>query len=164
MPDTPVYVRARDADTLTTRHPQFVYEADCPIWSSPDTRVICQLTSNTNESLIWCDDDCRDNQEWTALKKCWAAMGTRFARVWHDTDTPNLATGRVETDPRKFREHLHVASREAEERLGMAVDYQPTDPTDRDALGVTDEGMDTTHDQAVRDGRKDSRGRFVWTV
>lgn len=160
MPDTPVYVRARDADDLTTRHPQFVYEASCPVYSSPDN-VVCQLTTNTNESIIWCDE-CGADGRWTQLRKSFASMGTRFARVWHDTDTPNLTTGRVETDARKFARHLADESKRMEDRLGQRVDFQPVDPTDRDALGVTDEGMDATHDQAVRDGRKDSRGRFVF--
>lgn len=164
MGDVPVYVRAWDDGDLTTKRPQYVYEGRCPIHSTADHEVICQLSSNTNESMLWCEDDCAATQQWTALRKSFQSMGTRFARVWQDTGQVNLATGRVESDPRKFEEHLHVASREAEERLGMAVDYQPTDPTDTDALGVTEEGMDATHDQQVRDGRKDSRGRFVWTM
>ena len=162
MTDIPVYVRQRDADNLTHHRPQYVYEATCPIHSDPDYQVICSLTSNTNESIIWCDDDCRELQEWTQLKKSWQSQGVVMATVWQDTDTINLSTGRVETDPRKFATHLREQSEIMGERLGMNVDYQPCDMTDRDALGVTDEGLDATHDQAVKDGRKDSRGRFVF--
>lgn len=157
-----VYVRQRDADDLTHHRPQYVYEGRCPVHTfEPDQVVICQLTSNVNESIIWCDDDCREMQEWTQLRKSFASMGTRFATVWQDQGIPNLATGQIESDPKKFREHLHVASREMEERIGMPVDYQPTDPSD---TFHSDEGLDATHDQQVRDGVKDSRGRFVWQV
>lgn len=162
MPDIPVYVRARDVDDLTHHRPQYVYEGKCPVHSTPDREVFCQLTSNVNESIIWCDDDCREMQEWTQLRKSFQSQGTAFATVWQDTDTVNLTTGRVETDARKFAQHLRDRSAQESERLGMTVDFQPVDPTDRDALGVTDEGLDATHDRAVADGRKDSRGRFVW--
>lgn len=164
-----VYIRTIPSPHLTHKRPQHVYETDlrtspagCPVHSSLTAKVICQLTTNVNETSLWCRDDCRDAHEWTQLRKSYQAMNIATFQVWQDTDQINLATGRVETDPRKFREHLHVASEEASERLGMKVDYQPVDMTDRDALGVTDEGMDATHDAAVREGRKDSRGRFVW--
>lgn len=156
-----VYVRIRQSPDLSFHRPQHVYEGRCPVHSTPDAEVVCQLTSNTNESMLWCDDDCRDMHEWTQLRKCWQAMGTMFATVWQDTDIPNLTTGRVETDPKKFARHLADKSKEMEDRLGMPVDYQPCDPSD---TYVSDEGLDATHDRAVADGRKDSRGRFVWTV
>lgn len=188
MSDTETYVRIRSADDLTVHRPQYVYEGVCPVHSIKDrygachhgpdcsgtgpdcgpgeyeVRVICQLTSNVNESIIWCDDDCREMQEWTQLRKSFQGQGVRYATVWHDTDTPNLTTGRVETDPRKFATHLREQSEIMGERLGQVVEYEPVDMTDRDALGVTDEGMDATHDAQVRAGVKDSRGRFVWTV
>lgn len=163
MPDVPVYVRAFDAPDLTHRRPQHVYEsrARCPIYGAGD--VVCQLTSNVNESSLWCEE-CGESGEWTQLAKSFQSMGTNFARVWHDTGTPNFSTGQVESDPRKFREHLHVASEQMSERLGMTVDYQPCDMTDKDALGVTDEGMDATHDHQVATGQRDSRGRFVFPM
>lgn len=162
--ETQVYVRPRDADDLTTKRPQYVYEAECPVHTdhATGTQVVCQLTSNVNESIIWCDDDCRESQEWTQLRKSFQSMGTAFATVWQDTDTPNLTTGRVETDARKMQHYLNQRAEEEGERLGMTLDYQIVDPTDHDALGITDEGIDATHDRAVKDGRKDSRGRFVW--
>lgn len=165
----PVYVRRISAPDLSHRRPQHVYEIDlrltpggCPVYSDPTRKVICQLTTNTRETTLWCPDDCKSSHEWVQMKKAYAEMGTSFATVWQDTDIPNLSTGRVETDPKKFRQHLAQKSEEMAERLGMAVDYQPVDMTDKDALGVTDEGLDATHDAAVREGRKDSRGRFVF--
>lgn len=167
----PVYVRRINDHMLTTKRPQHIYEVDlrltpggCPVHSTtdPPRKVVCQLTTNVRETTIWCPDDCKQEAAWVQMHKAWAEMGTSFATVWQDTDIPNLSTGRVETDPKKFRQHLAQKSEEMAERLGMAVDYQPVDMTDKDALGVTDEGMDATHDAAVREGRKDSRGRFVW--
>ena len=170
MPDDgrPVYVRKVDAPGTTTKRPQHVHETDlstspngCPIWSDPSHKVVCQVTSNTNETYLWCDE-CRDAHEYTHLKKSYQEMGTNFFQVWQSTGVPNLTTGRVESDPKKFAAHLRMKSDEMAERLGMPVDYQPIDMTDKEALGVTDEGMDATHDHQVRTGQKDSRGRFVW--
>lgn len=162
MGDT--YLRVIPNDDLSYKRPQHVYESvtPCPMLGIHDDKVICQLTTNTNEATLWCPADCHEANEWTMLRKCFQAMGTNFATVWHDTDQINLSTGRVETDPRKFRQHLREQSDIASERLGMTVDYQPVDMTDRDALGVTDEGLDATHDTQVARGEKDSRGRFVW--
>ena len=165
----PVYVRRMDAPGLSAKRPQFVYEVDlrvapggCPVHSTPSAKVICQLTSNIRENTLWCADDCKAAREWTQLKKSFQEQGVTFPRVWQDIGLPNPATGKVESDPRKFREHLHVASEEMGERLNMVVDYQPIDLNDRDSLGVTDEGLDATHDHRVRTGQKDSRGRFVF--
>lgn len=46
---------------------------------------------------------------------------------------------------RQFDEELKRASVIASERTGMAHDFQRVDPTDKKALGVTDEGMDATN-------------------
>lgn len=156
------YVRPVDADDLTAHRPQHVYESTspCPLFSDDSRDVTCQLTSNIRETTIFCEE-CGEHGEWTQMKKSYQAMGTRFATVWQDTGIPNLATGQVESDPKKFAEHLRVAGEEMGERLGMKVDYQPAEMTDKAAHGVTDEGLDATHDRAVKEGRKDSRGRFV---
>lgn len=165
---TPVYVRRVDDPRLTAKRPQHVYETDlrtapagCPLYGGLERKVVCQLTTNTNESMLWCQE-CAREHEYTQMKKSYQEMGTSFATVWQHTDIPNLTTGRVETDPKKFAIHLREQSEIMGERLGMKVDYQPVDMTDKDALGVTDEGLDATHDRAVAEGRKDSRGRFVF--
>lgn len=165
----PVYVRAISSPDHTIKRPTHVYETDlrltpagCPVYSDPTRKVVCQLHTNVNETHIWCQDDCKDLREWVQMRKSYQSMGVVMATVWQDTDIPNLSTGRVETDPRKFAAHLRQKSAEMEERLGHKVDFQPVDMTDKDALGVTDEGMDATHDRAVAEGRKDSRGRFVF--
>lgn len=164
----PVYVRRMEDPKSTTRRPQHVYETDlrtspagCPLYGEPDHKVICQLTTNINESTIWCQE-CSAAREYTQMKKSYQEQGVRMATVWQDTGQINLTTGRVESDPRKFKQHLAEQSEIMGERLGMKVDYQPVDMTDKAALGVTDEGMDATHDHQVRTGQKDSRGRFVF--
>lgn len=48
---------------------------------------------------------------------------------------------------RQFDEGLKRASHEASLRTGMAHDFQRIDPTDKAAVGVTDEGMDATNRQ-----------------
>lgn len=162
------YIRTIPNDDLTVKRPSYVYEGrvDCPIYSEyPDGNeiksVTCSLTSNTNESQLWCPE-CGECNLWTPLHKSFQGQGVSFATVWQDTDIPNLTTGRVETDPRKFATYLRDRADQESERLGMTVDFQPVDHTDHDVLGVTEEGMDATHDAAVRSGQKDSRGRFVW--
>lgn len=165
----PRYVRITEAPDLTVKRPCYVYESrvDCPLYSEypefgDDIKVVtCQLTTNVNESQLWCPD-CGECNIWTALFKSFQGQGTNFATIWQDTDTLNLTTGRVETDEKKMAIHLRERSEIDGERLGMKVDYQIVDPTDKDALGVTDEGLDATHDHQVRTGQKDSRGRFVW--
>ena len=158
-----VYVRQVDADDLSHHRPQHVYEAiqPCPLYGRDDGDVVCQMTSNVNESFLWCEE-CGESGSWTQLRKSFQSQGIAFAQVWQASDTPNLSTGKIESDPRKFKEHLYAAGQEMAERIGMPVNYEPVDMTDRDALGVTDEGMDATHDRAVAEGRKDSRGRFVF--
>lgn len=163
---TDTYVRIRDARDLSYQRPQYAYEGRCPVNSDPDGEftVICQVTSNVNESTIWCEDECAVLLQPTQLRKCFQAQGTAFATVWQDTDTPNLTTGRVETDARKMQQYLDQRSDEESERLGMTVDFQMVDPTDKDALGLSDEGLDATHDRQISTGQKDSRGRFVWQM
>lgn len=159
------YIRQLPNPDLTSHRPQYVYESRvlCPLYTDDldDQHVTCALTSNTNESQLWCPE-CGECSMWTPLHKSFQAQGTNFATVWQDTDTPNLTTGRVETDPKKFATYLRDKAEQDSERLGMVVDYQPVDHTDKDALGVTDEGMDATHDHRVRTGQKDSRGRIIW--
>lgn len=163
----PVYVRQYDHPDLTHLHPQQVHESmtPCPVYTrgGPDPRrVICQQISNINETTLFCTDDCRSTGAWTQMKKSYQSMGTSFGRVWHNPGTPHLATGKPVSGMKDLKEQLHVASEEMGERLGMAVNYEPVDLSEKEALGVTEEGMDSTHDMAVKQGRKDSRGRFVF--
>lgn len=160
-------VRVREHADTSHHHPIYVYESrvPCPIYASFDGNpadIRCQVVSNIRESGIWCDE-CGEAEtpDPCLLMRSFTAAPFTPATVWHDTDTPNMTTGRVESDPKKFARHLAEQSEIMAERLGMPVDYQPCDPAD---TYVSDEGLDATHDRAVSEGRKDSRGRFVWTV
>lgn len=163
-------VRVRDHENLSRHHPQYVYESrvPCPVyagWEGQPADIRCQVNSNIREAGIWCDECAEAEVESPCyLLRSYTAAPFSFPQVWQDTDQINMTTGRVETDPKKFKQHLADKSKEMEDRLGQRVDYQPVDPTDKAALGVTDEGLDATHDHQVRTGQKDSRGRFVWTV
>lgn len=163
-------VRVKEDPARSHHHPTYIYESrvPCPVFAGyegHEADVRCQLHTNIRESQVSCEE-CVEAETPVPciLYRSYTAQPFSFPQVWQDTDTPNLTTGRVETDPKKFKQHLADKSKEMEDRLGQRVDYQPVDPTDRDALGVTDEGMDATHDHQVRTGQKDSRGRFVWQV
>ncbi len=57
----------------------------------------------------------------------------------------NVSVGAEVSDAGRYRELLRKRSDEASERLGMTVNYQPIDPTEKEALGVDDTGMDETY-------------------
>lgn len=165
----PVYVRMYDHPELTHHQRQYVHESatPCPVHTTSTgadgpRRVVCQMTSNINETTLFCQDECSGIGAWTQMRKSYQSMGTSFGRVWHNPGTPHLATGKPVSSYKDLKEQLHVASEEMGERLGMPVNYEPVDLSEKEALGVTEEGMDSTHDMAVKQGRKDSRGRFVF--
>lgn len=56
-------------------------------------------------------------------------------------DHYNLTLGRGVSGERDFKEGLKQKSDEMSQRLGMSVDYKPVDLNDRQALGVSDEGL-----------------------
>lgn len=177
MSDQVVRIRASTDPPLTHHRPTHIYEsrAPCPIYASYDGNpadIRCQLHTNIRESQLSCDECVLYGDatvEPLILHRSYTAAPFSFPKVWQDTDTPNLTTGRVETDPRKFAIHLADESKRMEDRLNarggnQKVDYQPVDPTDTTALGVTDEGLDATHNHRVASGQRDSKGRFVWQV
>lgn len=75
-----------------------------------------------------------------------------------------MTTGQWVSDRKQFREQLHVAGEESTEREGYQQNFIEVDPSDRDALGLTDEGLDSTHDRHVQLGWKESKGRFVFPM
>lgn len=56
----------------------------------------------------------------------------------------NMATGTWESSMAGIREKFRKASDEATERTGIPHNFQPVDLRDKEALGVTDEGLDDT--------------------
>ena len=62
------------------------------------------------------------------------------------------------------REAAKVASAEATERTGILHDFQPVDLRDPSVAPDSDDGLQSQHDRAVAEGRKESKGTFVHTV
>jgi hypothetical protein len=56
----------------------------------------------------------------------------------------NHSVGQPIRTMRQFRDALARKSDEMTERTGVPHDYQPVDLSDREALGVTDEGLEET--------------------
>lgn len=67
----------------------------------------------------------------------------------------NPTVGRVITNKRQFADGLKVASERETLRTGIEHKYVEVDPTDSKALGVTEEGLDTTARRLVAEGKKD---------
>jgi hypothetical protein len=53
----------------------------------------------------------------------------------------NLSSGTVVSDHKQFRDDLKRASERATLRTGIPHDYQPVDLGEKEALGVTEEGL-----------------------
>lgn len=69
----------------------------------------------------------------------------------------NLATGRWESSMAGIKERFKKASEEATERTGIPHDFQPVDMRDKEALGVTDEGLDETYRRQRETGETEGR-------
>ena len=70
-------------------------------------------------------------------------FGFALAPIMHEHF--NNSVGKPISDMGKYREALKVKSAQDAERLGMDVNYQPIDMGDREALGVTGEGIDESN-------------------
>lgn len=136
---------------------EYKSKSPCPMF---DDGRHCLMESEFRESQLWCNMECHEEQLWTPMVRHYAS--TNFGRVMHEHQ--NVAVGKPISDMRQFKDELARASDRESERMGFTVDYQPADLTDTTTLNVTDEGLDSTHDQAIKDGRKESKGRFVWPV
>lgn len=66
----------------------------------------------------------------------------------------NPTLGQYVTNESKFNDGLKQLSESATARTGITHDYQPTDPTDMKANGVTSEGLKETFDAAPPETRK----------
>lgn len=67
------------------------------------------------------------------------------------------SVGKVVRGRKHFREELQRASDAATARTGVPHRFEPVDLRDREALGVTDEGLDATARRAVAEGRAEVR-------
>lgn len=93
------------------------------------------------------------------LGECAGCEG-ELRRVWSVNVAPvmhehwNTTVQKPISSMRQFETELRRASDEATARTGIEHRFAPVDPTDRKALGVTSEGMDTTNRARVAAGLK----------
>lgn len=147
--------------------PGELYANNAPRYDFKCDRCGLFCESHSRESTIWHCPRCIRYQtvdhdpEFVPLRKV-IRSSPSIARVWHGHK--DLTTGDWITDRKQFKESLHVASEVATDRLGMEHRFIEVDPSDKDNLGLTDEGMDSTHDAHVKLGYKESKGRFVFPM
>lgn len=115
-----------------------VYEFRCPHGDTLDT----------DRTPPFCDE-CM-----SPMRRIWSFS---FKRPMADHYNPSV--GSYVRSEQDFTDKLKAMSDEATERTGIPHNYVPVDPTDRKALGVTDEGLDATYDAEVRAGKRDVK---VW--
>lgn len=101
---------------------------------------------DTDRTPPMCDECC------LPMKRVWSFS---FHRPMPDHF--NASTGTYVRNERQFRDELKKMSDEATERTGIPHNYVPVDPMDKEALGVTDEGLDTTYDAEVRAGKRERK-------
>lgn len=103
------------------------------------------------------------------LKLCGCAhCGTRgtIKRVWGFSfkrpmqEHFNTSVGKVIRTDAQLKSEFSRLSDEAEMYTGNPHKFVPIDPHDKEALGVTDEGLASTHDQQVAEGRKEPARRL----
>lgn len=92
-----------------------------------------------------------DRNDKTAMDRTMRGIGwrpfygsVRFGTVMHAHFNPT--TGTIISDSRQFQQELNRKAEAVEEQTGLKTTYVPVDLNDRDALGVTDEGLDATYD------------------
>lgn len=84
---------------------------------------------------------------------------TRFPGIAHGMVREahyNTSVGKVVSSDADFRSELSRASDAASERNGFPVQFAPIDHREsRDHLGVTDEGLESTYSEQVKQGKRD---------
>lgn len=128
------------------------YEFKC----SNDHRVTMVLSSAQRDNPV--GRPCLECDE--PLRRRW----TPFRVVAPFEEHFNLSTGTFVSSKRQLDEQNRIASVERTERLGLETNFVAHDirdltPSD---MGVTEEGLNTTHDAHVAAGVKESKGRFVF--
>lgn len=67
----------------------------------------------------------------------------------------NTAVGHEVGSERALRNELRVLSDQASARTGIPHNFVPVDPRDKETLGVTEEGLDSTFDAEVKSGKRE---------
>lgn len=118
----------------------FHYDFKC---TGPDCEYITEVTDRHGEyKCPFCS---------FPLKRVW--------NLFHSTPiitepVYNPSLGKHVSGMKDMKEKFKIASDSASERLGMSVNYQPVDLSQKGSIGVTDEGLDSTykreHDSKVK--------------
>lgn len=119
------------------------------------------------EERLWCPI-CTTEGVYSQLRRVWESPSMQ--QVWHEHW--NMATGRMESDRKQMEQHGKAHADKISEELGIAHSFErvdwselrktaeadlPTSKTDSMAQALV-----STHDRAVAEGRKESKGRFVY--
>lgn len=121
--------------------------------------------SHLNEYTLWPCSMCRLNDTLEdhlhpmrkTITEC-----PGIPKMWHGHHS--LTTGNWTTDRRQLSRDLRDGGDKQTQRLGMDHNYIEVDPSDKAAIGITDEGMDATHDHHVKIGAKESKGNYVFPM
>lgn len=110
---------------------------------------------------------CASEHEFSLLKRIFLAPYCE--QVWWSHYNPT--TGRMESDRKAMQRHLTDHSHRISDELGIGHEYKRIDPSEvlkeraakgADRNGKTVEGaLVSTHNRAVAEGRKQSKGKFV---
>lgn len=120
----------------------------------------CVVELPVNESRLFCPNALAEGF-YCQMKKNYQG-NVQFKRMWPEHH--NIAAGEVIREEKQLKESFKRQSAEMSERMNFDVDYQIADPTDTKTLGVTDEGLDATHNRKVKSGEIESKGTFVHPV
>ena len=128
------------------------YEFKCP----NDHRITVVLPSHERDNLV--GRPCTDCDE--PLRRRW----TPFRVIAPFEGHFNLGTGTYVESKRQLDEANRIASAERTQRLGLETNFVAHDIRDVTAsdMGVTEDGLNTTHGAQVAAGVKESKGKFVW--
>lgn len=142
--------------------PDRTFANNAPLFDFKCVQCGLYCESHVNESQIWSCPRCYVvHTERSPLRKV-IRKAPSMPPMWHGHF--NHSIGQYITDRKQFKEGLYVKQEEATERFDWQQSFIEVDPNDRDSLGITDEGLDSTHDAHVSLGIKESKGRFVFPM
>lgn len=76
-------------------------------------------------------------------------------------DHYNTSVGKYVTGKRQLTDEFKRMSDNMTERTGIPHNYVPVDPNDKETFGVTDEGLQATHDRMVKQGMKPPAPKLI---
>lgn len=102
-----------------------------------------------------------------ALLECRLCGSGTFKRVWGFSYVRpmqagyNPSVGKHISNMAQLKSEFSRMSDEAEMVTGNPHNFQPIDPMDKKALGVTDEGLASTHDHLISEGKTQEAKRLL---